>query len=268
MAFSRHENYHTSNACKQSARENFLLPMVVQDDVRERQLIELFKLERIEGAGRADTDAKLSLDGVDIPFELKSSTDDSVTTVRDFGPAHVAKWKHKHWLIGFYDKDGKTLKYCVYGSPKMMATWVTEKEEYIRVDFELAKTVPPLIHLDLLYQLLGKKDVYSVEDGRLLHKRQYSAAQYLERRDLENGYSPQRMLDILRERCSYIISRGSTLNNPHIPGSYFAGWERITERHAERLRELVAKALADEAKELEKAAQAAEASAREIDKAT
>jgi hypothetical protein len=240
--------------------------MVVQDDARERELIALFRLERIEGAGRAGTDAKLAIKGLDIPFEVKSSTDDSesVTTVRDFGPEHVTKWKRKHWLIGFYEMDGRTLKYCVYGSPKMMAPWVRKKEDCIRVDLELAKTVPPLIQLDLLYQVLGKKDVYTLQDAKLLQKRQYSKAQYLQLRDLPNGYSPQRMLKILRDRCAYIISRGSTLNNPHVPGSYFKKWERITERHAERLRELVAQALEEEAK----AAQAPKESVRKIDKAT
>lgn len=47
------------------------------------------------------------------------------------------------------------------------------------------------------------------------------------------------MLEILRDRCRYLIKRGATLNNPHIPGSYFENWEKITEHHAERLRELV-----------------------------
>ncbi len=242
--------------------------MAVQDDARERQLIKLFKLRRVEGAGRADTDAELVVKGAAIPFELKSSTDDSVTTVRDFGPAHVEKWKTKHWLIGFYKKDGVTLQYCVYGSPKKMAPWVKEKEEYIRVDFELAKTVPNLITVEILYQVLGRKGVYTLQDARMLHKRQYTAAQYLGQRDLQNGYSPERMLAILKDRCRYIISRGSTLNNPHIPGSHFAGWERITKRHAGRLRELVAEALADEAKELNKAAQEVKESARKIDNAT
>jgi hypothetical protein len=46
-------------------------------------------------------------------------------------------------------------------------------------------------------------------------------------------------MDILRDRCRYLIERGATLNNPHILGSYFENWEKITERHAERLRELV-----------------------------
>jgi hypothetical protein len=91
--------------------------MVVQDDSRERQLIELFELERIKGAGRGDTDAKLVLASGDIPFELKSSTYDSVTTARDVSPLHLEKWRKEHWLFGFYEADGKTLKYCLYGSP-------------------------------------------------------------------------------------------------------------------------------------------------------
>lgn len=227
--------------------------MAVQDDARERQLIALFKLERIEGAGRADTDAKLVVGGANIPFELKSSTKASVTTVRDFGPAHVAKWRGKHWLIGFYKKNGKTLRYSVYGSPKMMQPWIQQKEEYIRADFALTKIVPELMTLDTLYEVLGEKDVYTLEDARLLHKRQYKRAQYLAQQDVPGGYSPQRMLKILKDRCRYVISRGATLNNPHVPGSYFAGWEHITERHAARLRELVAKTLADEAKSLGKA---------------
>lgn len=242
--------------------------MVVQDDARERELIELFKLERVAGAGRGDTDAKLVLDEADILFELKSSTDGSVTTVRDFGPDHVAKWKKKHWLIGFYDKDGSTLKSCIYGSPEMMDFWVKEKEKYIQIDFQLAQCVPPLIDLELLFQILGKKDLYTIADAKLLHKRQYTKAKYMSQCDLAGGYSPARMLDILKERCSYLIRRGSTLNNPHIPATYFQGWERISDNHAVRLRELVADALKREAEKTAGVAQAALESAREIDNAT
>lgn len=61
--------------------------------------------------------------------------------------------------------------------------------------------------------------------------------------DLEFGYSAERMLLILRDRCQYLIERGSTLNNPHIPASYFKGWERIIANHAQRLRELVTKTI-------------------------
>lgn len=51
------------------------------------------------------------------------------------------------------------------------------------------------------------------------------------------------MLAMLRERCGYVIRRGSTLNNPHIPAGFFEGWEQIREDHAARLRELVVEAL-------------------------
>ena len=63
--------------------------------------------------------------------------------------------------------------------------------------------------------------------------------------DLEGGYSPPRMLEILKDRSKYLVERGSTLNNPHIPRSYFKGWTEITENHAEVLKDMV-KAYYDE----------------------
>jgi hypothetical protein len=48
---------------------------------------------------------------------------------------------------------------------------------------------------------------------------------------------------MLRKRCQYVIERGSTLNNPHIPASYFVDWEKIDKNHAARLRELVVEAV-------------------------
>jgi len=47
------------------------------------------------------------------------------------------------------------------------------------------------------------------------------------------------MLDIFKDRAKYLILRGSTLNNPHIPRKYFEGWEEITENHSAHLRKLV-----------------------------
>ncbi|MCL2930363.1 MAG: hypothetical protein O4861_11950 [Trichodesmium sp. St16_bin4-tuft] len=95
--------------------------MTVQDDSRENELIQLFNLERLANSTRSGTDAILTLNSLIIPFELKSTTKTSVTTVRDFGLEHIKKWRGQHWLFGFYEKGGKTLKYCLYASPKMMA---------------------------------------------------------------------------------------------------------------------------------------------------
>ncbi|MEA5510688.1 hypothetical protein VB715_13020 [Crocosphaera sp. UHCC 0190] len=102
--------------------------MTVQDDARENELIKLFQLEQPPNRGRSDTDALLKYKGQTFYFELKSTTKDSVTTVRDFGPVHIEKWKNKHWIIGFYDNQAK-LKYSHYASPEDMSNWIREKEE-------------------------------------------------------------------------------------------------------------------------------------------
>ncbi len=53
------------------------------------------------------------------------------------------------------------------------------------------------------------------------------------------------MLEILKERLKYLIERGSTLNNPHISGSYFESWEKITSDHANKLKCAVKKFLSN-----------------------
>jgi hypothetical protein len=213
-----------------------------------------FNLERPANRVRHGTDAILNIDNHTLEFELKSVTTASggLTTVRDFGPDHVAKWKHKHWLIAVY--QGDTMLHCKYGSPAAMAPWIEEKWRYIRADFELAKHVPGAIGLETMFAIIGKKSAYTKRDAKDLHKSQYSAQKYAELMDVTEqipdgkvrpiGYTSERMLEILRDRARYVIERGSTLNNPHIPASYFAGWEEIRRDHAIRLRELVRQWLA------------------------
>lgn len=209
-----------------------------QDDDREEAMIALFNLYKDEAEGRSGVDAFLKLDGKTIPFELKTTSQGSVTTVRDFGPEHILKWKNKHWLIGFFIKGRE---YYKYGSPSMMAKWIKSKEEYISSDFKLAKLVPAKINFDDMYQIIGKKDIYIYEDAKAIQKMQYKKEQYLELQDLKHGYSSKRMLEIVKDRAQYLIERGSTLNNPHIPFSYFNGWTEITKDHAEQLRTMVRK---------------------------
>lgn len=220
--------------------------MVVQDDNRENELIGLFKLKRPDDSSRGGMDAILPLGGMDIPFELKSTSTGSVTTVRDFGYEHIKKWEGKHWLIGFYAPGGSRLLFSHYGSPKMMAKWIKEKAEYIRPDFEIGKHLPEKITMDIMHHILGEEEEYTYGDAVKLHKKQYTKEKYEERMDRKNGYSPKRMLEILIERSEYLINRGSTLNNPHIPASYFRGWSGITGNHASELRKRVRYALAND----------------------
>ena len=228
--------------------------MPAQDDVRENRIVDLFNLQRPPNRVRHGTDAILPIDGRTIELELKSVTtsNGAISTVRDFGPDHIAKWKDKHWLIAVYRNE--VLVHCKYGSPAAMAPWIEKMWRYIEADFRLAQYVPGVLDQSIMFTLLGQKDVYTKEDAKRLHKAQYSAQQYSELMDVIEtsdrgkkkliGYSPERMLEIVRDRAKYLIERGSTLNNPHIPANYFADWEPITENYAIRLRELVRRWLA------------------------
>jgi hypothetical protein len=209
-----------------------------QDDARENAMRELFGLYKDKAEGRSGIDAYLSIDNREIPFELKTTSKGSVTTVRDFGPDHIEKWKDKHWLIGFFI-GGR--EYYKYGSPVMMAPWIEEKQKYIAPDFKLARIVSEKLNLYDVYDVLEEKKKYTYEDAKNLQKMQYNKEQYIALQDLDGGYSPDRMLDILQDRAKYLVERGSTLNNPHIPFKYFEGWIEITKNHAEQLKKLVSK---------------------------
>jgi hypothetical protein len=213
--------------------------MPVQDDVRERELTQLFNLWVPEQRRRDETDAFLRFAGHELPFELKSTTSGSVSTVRDFGPDHIAKWKNMHWIFGFYTRDGSRLLYCHYASPANMAPWIEEMARYVHPDIVLAMEATKSITRDTLDMIFPEKEVYSRQDAKVIMKSQWSAEDYQNAQDLPQGFSADRMVEILKDRCRYVLRRGATLNNPHIPKRYFIGWEKIAEDHAIRLRALV-----------------------------
>lgn len=218
--------------------------MPVQDDERERQMVLLFNLTVPEDRRRADVDALLELDkrAEPVPFELKSSTGKSVSTVRDFGPDHIVKWRHLHWLFAFYGAGGQHLRHCYYASPADMADWITDRECYVRPDMVLAEWAPRLVTAETLQQVLGDAETFSLHDARLIMKNQWRLAEYHRQADLPGTrYSRERMIELLQRRCAYVIRRGATLNNPHIPEVYLTarGLQPIQRDHAARLRGLV-----------------------------
>lgn len=218
--------------------------MPVQDDAREQQTIMLFNLSVPEDRQRSDVDAYLELEELEepLPFELKSTTKSSVATVRDFGPQHIAKWRHMHWLFAFYGSgNDRTPTHCRYASPADMAPWIAEKESYIRPDLVLAERAPQRMTEGDLLQVIGvDKEVYTTDDAKAIMKMQWTAKQYRDNADMANGgYSRARMLMVLQERCGYVIRRGATLNNPGIPNTYLGKLERIERNHAATLRRLV-----------------------------
>jgi hypothetical protein len=214
----------------------------VQDNKREREMRDLFRLVRPHNASRISADAVLEIGHHAIEFELKSSTDKrrSVSTARDVSHDHIAKWRTRHWLFGFYTPGGHKLEYCLYGPPGAMKEWIDKMEGYIAPDYTLASRASDLLGDVDLHAVLGRKVKYTLDDAKRLHKRQWNQEQYESHMDCKDGYSSDRMLEILKLRCRYLLERGATLNNPHIPGTYFKTWQRITSNHATVLRNLVA----------------------------
>jgi len=226
--------------------------MAVQDDAREIELRDLFELQQDDDRKRADLDAYLDLPDRRIGFELKSSTNKSVSTVRDLGPKHIKKWAPLHWIFGFYQKDGQTLRYCYYASPADMADWIREKEQYVSPDFVLAKCAGSRLTDDDLTLVVGPDTAFPFEVAKRIMKAQWSTEEYARKADLTGGrFSRAAMLELLRARAGYIIRRGATLNNPHIQESYLA--ERVKpifKDHAATARTLIQAYLAKRSEQL------------------
>lgn len=214
--------------------------MTVQDDERERELSALFGLDWDAAHERHGVDALLTdivVDGSTYQFEVevKSSTEMDVGTARDFGMAHVERWRKMLFVFGFYSKvrGRPELQRSLCLTPIDMEPWLARKEAQMLIDFKLAARVPRHLQLDDLFAVCGEQQTYSIEDAKCLHKQQYSAAQYAASTDLVEAGVPrisqEKMLHILKERALYVAQRGATVNNPHITKTYlrpFLGTDR------------------------------------------
>jgi len=204
--------------------------MAVQDDRREGEMYQLIGLRA--GEGRSEVDAFLDFvvsgQSYSAPIELKSTTNYSVSTARDVGPDHIAKWRSRIWVFGFYDASGTKLQKILTLGPDEMEDWIGKIESYIAPDFAIEERVAEKLGLDDLFIICGEKPTYSLDDAMALHKRQWNREKYLAEMDEADGYTPEKMLEILKLRAIYLNQRGSTLNNPHIPRSFFAKFDAET----------------------------------------
>ena len=85
--------------------------MAIQDDKRENEIIALLRLQK--GTTRSGVDAfyRFEENGQEYSaeIELKSTTNETVSTARDVGMDHIQKWRRRIWIIGYYNASGDTL---------------------------------------------------------------------------------------------------------------------------------------------------------------
>ncbi len=218
--------------------------MAVQDDAREQELCNLFNLEWDPEHARGGDDAwfESEIDGkiLRIPVEVKSTTTDTVSTARDVGLSHISKWREKLWVIGFYIKSHgyPRLQNSLCLTPDEMEPWIAQIEAYILPDYKISEIASSHLTFNDLHAICGNKDIYTIEDAKRIHKKQWKVDDYLHEMDLKNGYSQERMLKILQLRLKYISERGATLNNPHITKSFLSQFDsqRIAKNHAAEIR--------------------------------
>ena len=197
--------------------------MAIQDDRREREMCQLIGLRK--GEGRSEVDAFLDFEVTgkifSAPIELKSTTSNTVSTARDVGPAHIAKWRTRIWVFGFYDASGRKLQKLLTLGPNDMEDWIRKIGNYIAPDLAIGTRIEDKLNLEDLYIVCGEKRKYSLSDAQALQKRQWNRDKYFSEMDDDEGYTPSKMLEILKLRELYLNQRGSTLNNPRIPRSFF-----------------------------------------------
>lgn len=209
----------------------------IQDNERENELIDLFKLKKASKT-RTGIDAKLRVQFQDHEIELKSTTVGDVSTARNLHLDHIAKWRHQHWIIGVYNKD-VTLSHCYYGSPEDMTEWLDYWEADIKRGLSISDMLIDRIDMDMVVSLFGDSDVYSYEDAKYVYKGLYTKDEYNSLKDCEDGYYPDTMLKMFKEHNKSYLYRGSSRNNPKITKTYYEKWKRIDVNHSREIRKIL-----------------------------
>lgn len=196
---------------------------MAQDDRREQQMRDRLNLktDRV----RAGIDAYLEYKGTRVNFELKSTTGKSVSTARDFGPNHFQKWKDIHWIFAVYNREETQILKFHYASPAGMAPWIEEQVKYAYPDLVLLENLPDnAFSADAVLKIFdGNQGPYTRKDVSRIMKKQWTAEDYSSAADVGDLYSMEAVISMLHKRCRYLIERGSTRNNPHIPADFVAG---------------------------------------------
>ncbi len=152
----------------------------------------------------------------------------------------MVKWRNRVWIIGFYNASGDVLESLLALGPDDMEPRVGRVERYVALDFAIGERIAHRLALEDLCIICGEKSVYRLDDAQTLQKRQWSKDRYISEMDVTDGYSPDRMLHMLRLRAQYLNAWGATLNNPHIPKRFFSNSQDRTialrEDNAEEVR--------------------------------
>lgn len=111
---------------------------VVQDDWRERKMIEIFDLIP-GGNNRIGVDAYL--DNLTNEIELKTTSKGGVSTARDLGLDHINKWRKRYWIIASFKAGQLSFDRFFFFAPQHMELWYTGIEKRLGETHHLSARV-------------------------------------------------------------------------------------------------------------------------------
>lgn len=210
-----------------------------QDDQRERAMVAALNLQVRADRARHEEDAYLdvTVDGAlhRLLFECKSSPEEQdFGTGRDTGLKKLQQWAGYHFVFGwFVARDNVPIRMW-YGSPRMMRKWIDDEIAYVEPDILLSNLVPPKVDYEAVTVLFGDKEEISYVEMNKVMKDSWNAKRsedrpdlYALNADLNKGsrrkdyiYSRRAALQAVRDRTTYLLERGSTVNNRKIPYRY------------------------------------------------
>ena len=97
----------------------------VQNNVRERRLVEILGLTPLQGRAGAD-----AVDAQGNQFELKTSTRGEITTARDIGPNTLAQYRVRYWVVarGRNLRTGFVIDEVYFLAPQLLEDWFRDIE--------------------------------------------------------------------------------------------------------------------------------------------
>jgi len=138
---------------------------IVQDDLRQAYMIDLFKLRGVED--REGVDAYYN----DYKFELKSTSKGSVSTARDLGYNHLEKWESQYWIIGNFHNTTSGFQFDNFYliTPNRMMPWYEKIKEKLDKDKLLCDYVINVLKKQQIDQHVIIRTEKIMSDGILLN---------------------------------------------------------------------------------------------------
>jgi hypothetical protein len=120
-----------------------------------------------------------------------------------------------------------------------MKEWLDYWENDIKRGLKISDMLVERIDMKMLDSIFGKKMYYSITEAKKVFKKLKTKSEYEELDYKGNGIKRRDMLDLFKQHNKNYLYRGSAVNNPKIPESYYKNWHTIEKNHHIEIRKFL-----------------------------